>query len=173
MKKGYFGVFLLVFALIACGCVGAGCGRETQATARATIAEVFPMTVGDAKISVHVAVSQIEQEKGLMFRTELADNVGMIFAYKEPQKMHYWMKNVPIPLSIGFFKADGTLAEIRAMFPNDTSTISSSGDDIKFVLEMNEGWFARHNVRPGDRLDLALLAKALELRGEEPADYGL
>lgn len=108
-----------------------------------------------------------------MYRSELADNVGMIFIYKTPQKMSYWMKNVPIPLSIGFIKADGTLAEIRFMLPNDTRAVFSSGSDIKFALEMNEGWFERHGVKAGAKIDLARLAQALESRGEESAGYGL
>jgi uncharacterized protein len=172
MKKRLFVILLAGLAILACGCVNSGCSREAPRE-HVAIGGILPISVGKISIGVQVAVTTMEQEKGLMYRTELADNVVMIFAYKEPQKMRYWMKNVPIPLSIGFFKTDGTLAEIRAMQPNDVSETVSSGSDIRYVLEMNEGWYERHGIRPGDRLNLSQLAKALTLRGEEPAKYGL
>jgi uncharacterized protein len=172
MKKKFWGIVLAFVVFFACGCVETGCSRE-GVRARATINETFPLAVGAARISVQVAVTTPEMEKGLMYRTDLADNIGMIFVYKTPEKMRYWMKNVPIPLSIGFFKADGTLSEVRALLPNDARTTASSGADIQFVLEMNEGWYERHGVKPGDRLDRKLLAGALELRGEDSAEYGL
>jgi uncharacterized protein len=172
MMRTRHGILLTCIALALCGCGSIGCSRE-NAPIHATISDVFPLSIGGVEIKVQVAITEPEQEKGLMYRSELADNVGMIFIYKTPQKMSYWMKNVPIPLSIGFIKADGTLAEIRFMLPNDTRAVFSSGSDIKFALEMNEGWFERHGVKAGAKIDLARLAQALESRGEESAGYGL
>lgn len=148
-----------------------GCAR-TEKT-HATIADRLPLVLGDANINVQVAVTQGEQVKGLMYRKQLPDGDGMIFVYKKPQEMAFWMNHVPIPISIGFIKADGTLDEVRLMLPNDIRSTVSSSKEIQYVLEMNKGWFERHNVRAGAKLDMELLEKALKARGEEPVKYGI
>lgn len=108
-----------------------------------------------------------------MYCKSLGEGYGMLFAYKTPQKMYYWMNHVPIPLTIGFFKTDGTLDEVRNMLPNDKRDIVSSSNEIQYCLEMNENWYARNKIKPGMKLDMALVKKALEARGEETSLYGL
>ncbi|HNX04793.1 MAG TPA: DUF192 domain-containing protein [Opitutales bacterium] len=165
---------LILSALTLGGCIQPGCSANGEpAAVRATIAQRFPMTLGGVPISIQIAISGPEQEKGLMYRTELADGEGMLFVYKSPQRMNFWMNHVPIPLAIGFIDPDGTLNEIRHMLPNDTRTTTSSGTNLQFCLEMDDGWYERHGVRPGAKLDLTLLAAALKARGEDSADYGL
>jgi uncharacterized protein len=163
---------LLLGALLLGGCNQYGCAhRETAA--RATVKDYEHLSIGMVPIRIQIAVTEPEQEKGLMYRTVLADGEGMLFVYTTPQKMAYWMNHVPIPLSIGFIRADGTLAEVREMLPNDTRSTVSSGSDIQYALEMNAYWFSRHNVTPGAKLDMGLLARILKDRGEEPERYGL
>ena len=163
----------LLSALFFTGCQEQGCSGPERASVAAPLSQHFEMTLGDRPVLLQVAVTLPEQEKGLMYRKSLAENEGMIFVYKTPQKMRYWMNHVPIPLSIGFFRSDGTLSEVRRMLANDTRTTESAADDIRFVVEMRDHWYAENGVKPGDKLDLAKLASALRQRGEEPADYGL
>jgi hypothetical protein len=87
--------------------------------------------------------------------------------------MSFWMNNVPIRLSVGFFDSEGVLKEIHHMLPRNTRTVASSGDQIQYALEMDDGWFERHGVRPGARMDMAMLAAALKARGESPKAYGI
>jgi uncharacterized membrane protein (UPF0127 family) len=158
--------------MILCGFVLSACSGETQRAA-ATIQDYLPLAIDGKAVRAQVAVTEPEQEKGLMYRENLPDGDGMLFVYKTPQKMHFWMNHVPIPLTIGFFRADGTLDEVRTMLPNDTRDIASSSDLIHYCLEMNEDWYAHSGIKPGAKLDMGLLKNALEARGEETGKYGL
>ena len=169
MKKTF--ALLLSITLTMC-CVLSACSRAPEKT-RATVKDYQSLAIGAVRIRAQVAVTLPEQEKGLMYCRSLPEGYGMLFVYKTPQKMYYWMNHVPIPLTIGFFKADGTLDEVRNMLPNDKRDIVSSSDRIQYCLEMNEGWYVRNGVKPGMKLDMRLVAEALEARGEETSAYGL
>ncbi len=108
-----------------------------------------------------------------MGRRDLGPNEGMIFPADKPQRLSFWMRNTPIPLDIGYFTADGTLAEIYPMYAFDEKTVTSHSQSVQFSLEMNLGWFAANHVHPGDRLDLRALAAAIRARGFDPKSLGL
>ncbi|MBN1403002.1 MAG: DUF192 domain-containing protein [Opitutales bacterium] len=163
----------LVLLLTLAGCGGCSSAEGEAQVHRAGIEERLPLRIGNMEIAVQIAVTQREQARGLMFRKELADGDGMLFPYEAPQRMSFWMNNVPIGLDIGFFDSEGVLKEVRHMYPHDTRTVNSASDRIQYALEMSEGWFARAGVKSGDRLDLVLLCKALKARGEKPSSYGL
>jgi len=167
-------ILRLLFACILLTTAAAlsACSREPQ-TATATIKDYQTLEIDGKRVRAQIAVTNPEQEKGLMYCRSLAEGYGMLFAYKSPQKMSYWMNHVPIPLTIGFFKADGTLDEVRNMLPNDKRDIVSSNDRIQYCLEMNENWYARNQIRPGMKLDMELVKKAIEARGEDSTRYGL
>jgi hypothetical protein len=135
--------------------------------------ELFPLTLGGATVQVQVALDKTEQRRGLMFRESLDDGQGMLFPYREPQPMSFWMENVAIALDVGFFDSEGVLREIHHMLPYDRQSVRSSARDLRYALEVNKDWFARNKVMPGARLDRAQLAAALKARGADPADYGL
>ncbi|MFA5258082.1 MAG: DUF192 domain-containing protein [Opitutales bacterium] len=165
-------VFLVALLLLG-GCGGCSSPKAQDSTRTSTIAERLPLSIDGVRLDIQIAVTKSEQAHGLMFRNELADGDGMIFVYKEPQRMSFWMNNVPIPLSVGFFDREGVLKEILHMLPRDTRTVFSSGDRVQYALEMDDGWFERHGVRPGARMDMTLLAAALKARGESPKAYGI
>jgi len=154
------------------GCSGCSSPNE-QTKQHAIISERLPLTIAGVPVSAQIAITQAEQHRGLMFRKNLPEGEGMIFVYKEPQRMSYWMNNVPIALSIGFFDREGVLQEVRRMLPRDTRTVPSASDQIQYALEMSDGWFTRNGVRPGAKMDMKLLAAALKARGEYPKDYGI
>ena len=154
--------------------LGASCERE-QPKDRVfkTVADFFPIKVGDRTVQMQLAVHSHEQMRGLMERRDLQRNQGMIFVYQRPQQMSFFMRNTPTPLDIGFFGPDGVLREIYAMYPFDERTVKSKSDQLQYALEMNQRWFGEEGVRPGAQLDLRALAAALKERGFRPAAFGL
>lgn len=108
--------------------------------------------VGKTPLRVEVAVTLEKQERGLMFRQSLPENEGMLFIYKEPQEMSFWMRNTVIPLDIAFVDADGIILNIHQAKPLDDSIHYRSAGAAKYVIETNQGWFSRHGIRPGDKV---------------------
>jgi uncharacterized protein len=160
---------------VAVALVLAGCNKDgaDQPVAPKTVADYFPIKVGERTVRMQLAVLSAEQQQGLMFRRDLGPDDGMLFPYRTPQVMSFWMRNTPTPLDIGFFDADGVLREIYPMYPHDETTVRSRGERLKYALEMNQGWYRDHGVRPGATLDVAAFAAALKARGFDPATYGL
>jgi len=167
----------LAAGLALAGLLGtAGCGDrrpvETPVVSQ-PLSEFFPIRVGERTVRLQLAVLAPEQQFGLMQRRDLGPDDGMLFPYRKPQAMSFWMHNTPTPLDIGFFDAAGVLVEIYPLQPFDENTVRSRSDQLQYALEMNQGWFRAHGVRPGARLDLAAVAAALRARGADPRDYRL
>jgi len=108
-----------------------------------------------------------------MQRPDLGKDEGMIFIYARPQQVSYWMRNCPEALDIAYVAPDGAIAEIYPMYPFDERPVQSRSDQIKFAVEMLQGWYAANGVRPGAGVDLKAVAAALKARGFEPKDFGL
>lgn len=100
--------------------------------------------------TVEVAGSSMEQAKGLMFRTELADNAGMIFPFPEPKPASFWMKNTVIPLDIIFVRPNGTIESIAEnTVPYSTAPVES-GEVVGAVLELRGGLTSELGIEAGD-----------------------
>ncbi|MDP5102690.1 MAG: DUF192 domain-containing protein [Erythrobacter sp.] len=101
---------------------------------------------------VELAASPEAQSKGLMFRTELGDNEGMLFPSAAPEPRSFWMKNTPLSLDIIFVGADGKISNIAAnTVPYSLDSVSSSGFAIA-VLELRAGRAKELGIVPGDRV---------------------
>ncbi|MGF1452769.1 MAG: DUF192 domain-containing protein [Opitutales bacterium] len=151
-----------------------GEGSDTAAGSPSEDAyERYPLRVGERAIQVELATQPETQRRGLMFRESLPENAGMLFVFPGPKQQSFWMKNTRIPLDIGFFSPDGRLREIYTMYPGDLSSTVSYRPDIQFALEMNEGWFARNDVRVGDHLSLEDLRAGLRAAGDDPGRFGV
>ncbi|MBI4624333.1 MAG: DUF192 domain-containing protein [Verrucomicrobia bacterium] len=135
--------------------------------------DYFPIKIGDKVVRLQLAVRPEEMERGLMDRRDLGRDDGMIFIYEKSQRMQFWMRNTPTPLDIGFFDQGGKLEEIYPLYPFDERTVSSRSEELRFAVEMNQGWYRDNGVKPGAQLDLKALAAALKARGFEPKRYGL
>ena len=105
--------------------------------------------VGAQEIVAEVASTQRQLEIGMMFRTNILENEGMLFLFPNSIRMSFWMTNVPIALSCAYMDRQGTILEIYDMKPNDPTPILSKSSDIQFVLETKQGWFDRNNVATG------------------------
>lgn len=169
MRRRHF-LSLLALAGLA---ILAGCGDETkQATEPKTIDERFAVKVGGQTVQMRLAIRPAEQQQGLMYLKSMPRDEGMVFLYERPQQMSFWMRNCEFPQDIGFFDTDGRLREVYPMYPHDERPVQSLGLR-RFALEMNQGWYAQHGLKPGDTIDLAALAEAIRARGFRPDQYGI
>lgn len=138
----------------------------TQATA--DFFSEFPIALGEKTLSLRLALTDLERQRGLTGCRGLRENAGMLFVYADTNRRAFWMRGVPVNLSVGFFDADGILLETREMFAEDIETTVSRSGNVKFVLEMRENWFAENSIALGAKLDLAALADAMRSRGFLP-----
>ncbi|MBU3003967.1 DUF192 domain-containing protein [Paraglaciecola arctica] len=90
-----------------------------------------------------------QRAQGLMHRSSLCENCGMLFQFDESRMAGFWMKNTLIPLDIAFVRADGMITDIKSMTPHDLKTTRSS-QRVQYAWEMNQGWFAENGIRVGD-----------------------
>ena len=112
---------------------------------------------GGEKVEVRVEIADnlVEQAKGLMYRTALGENRGMLFVYPDERELSYWMKNTLIPLSIAYIDSGGRIVDILDMKPlDDKPPHYVSSEPVQYALEVNRGFFENRGVKEGDRLDL-------------------
>jgi uncharacterized membrane protein (UPF0127 family) len=88
---------------------------------------------------------------GMMFRTNVTDASAMLFVLPQPLLAPggFWMTNCPVSLSAAYIGPDGVIEEIHHLEKNDMVPVVATNDNIIYVLEVNDGWFARHNISPG------------------------
>lgn len=103
-------------------------------------------------IRAEVARTPAERAKGLMNRRSMGKNDGMLFVFEQPQVVSMWMKNTLIPLSVAFIDEQGRIINIAEMLP-ETLDSHSSLALAKYALEMNAGWFDKHNILAGKSVD--------------------
>ena len=107
---------------------------------------------GEQVVSVEITETPEEKTRGLMFRTRLPDNEGMLFAYDPPREITMWMRNTYIPLDMLFIRADGTIDSIgERTTPLSEKSVPSKGP-VRFVLEINGGLSDRLGIEAGDRV---------------------
>jgi uncharacterized membrane protein (UPF0127 family) len=113
---------------------------------------VAQLQAGMHNIRAQVARSVNERSTGLMHRKEMPQHEGMLFIFEQPSVQCFWMRNTLLPLSIAFVEDDGTIVNIREMQPLDEQTRHCSDKPVRYVLEMNQGWFAKRAIKPGFKL---------------------
>lgn len=172
-----FGAVALAGLLAVAGCDGErGVGMPGEAAPVEAVrpAETyFPVGIGEATANLQLALTRPEMQRGLMGRTDLGKDDGMVFIYEQPERMSFWMRNTPTPLDIGFFDAEGVLREAYPLYPYDETPVRSRSLVIKYAVEMRQGWYAGRGVRSGARLDLQALADAVRARGGDPRALGM
>jgi uncharacterized membrane protein (UPF0127 family) len=109
------------------------------------------LNAGIHNINAELAATPQQREIGLMFRTAMPVNDGMLFVFEHPAQQCFWMKNTLIPLSIAFVADDGSIVNIEDMKPQ-TLDGHCSARPVRFVLEMNQGWFAKRGIKAGGKL---------------------
>ena len=126
----------------------------SQATLSPAGLKLVPLTIDSGGkrhgFTVEVAQSSQEQAQGLMFRTGLAPDAGMIFPFGTTRPASFWMKNTVIPLDIIFVRADGSVESIAANTVPYSLDPVSSGEPVAAVLELAGGRAAQLGIKPGD-----------------------
>lgn len=110
------------------------------------------LIAGEKVIDAWVALTQEELERGLSGVLWLAENEGMIFVLPKKGKTKFHMKGVTIPLSIAYLNRRGKIFKIEDMDPKTPERIYEAPDDMRYALEMNQGWFNRNGLKEGDQI---------------------
>ena len=109
------------------------------------------LQAGMHRIDAQVALTPMQRQIGLMWRKDMPLHEGMLFVFEEPSKQCFWMKNTLLPLTAAFVADDGTVVNLEDMKPQTTDP-HCSAKPVRYVLEMNKGWFAKKGIKPGAKL---------------------
>lgn len=109
------------------------------------------LTAGMHRIDAQVAQTPDQRSIGLMFRKDMPHHEGMLFVFERPSGLCFWMKNTLLPLTAAFVADDGTIVNLADMKPQTTDTHCAS-KPVRYVLEMNQGWFAKRGFKAGSKL---------------------
>lgn len=109
--------------------------------------------VNNIELIVEIADTLPQQVTGLKNRRFLGENYGMLFIFKNPQKLNFWMQDTFIPLDIAYIDQDKKIKEIYSLNPLDTKMIYSKSENIRYALEVNQGWFKTNNINIDDKIE--------------------
>jgi uncharacterized membrane protein (UPF0127 family) len=140
--KGSLLSALAIFALLL---LGFPSGLISQETAKS----IIELKIKDKKIKAEVVRTEADKARGLMFRQKLGKNEGMLFVYEREERLPFWMKNTPIPLSIAFLDKTGMIVDIQDLVPFSLQT-RVSAFPAQYALEVNQGWFQANGIAIGD-----------------------
>ena len=110
------------------------------------------LSIATHKLRASIANTPTTRKQGLKSNTQLCRDCGMLFIFPRTGKHSFWMKDTPLPLSIAFIAADGSILNIAEMQPNTTLSHTAQGEAL-YALEMNRGWFTEHAIKANDHVD--------------------
>jgi uncharacterized protein len=156
VKLVKFFALLLAMALLA-GCKNSG---DASPSSPPSIDDLLPkqaqpklptmkIYLGAETLDAELALTEKEEVAGMMFRTNILETDSMLFVLPQPQRASFWMKNCPESISAAYIGMDGVIEEIHHLEKNDTNAVVAASDNIRFVLETSDGWFARHGIVVG------------------------
>lgn len=117
----------------------------------ATAAERLPLVVGGQTLQVEVAATPAARQRGLMGRTHLAADAGMLFVFEAPGRHCFWMRDTPLPLTIAFIDDSGRVVHRADMQPR-SDTMHCPPVAARYALEIARGSHLREQIAPGARL---------------------
>lgn len=133
-----------------CGLLAGHAGPGEAQDAAQTL-PTLTLNAGIHNITAELAQTDEQRATGLMFRETMQPNHGMLFAFDRAGQQCFWMKNTLLPLDIAFVADDGTIVNVDRMKPRSLDA-HCSARPVRFVLEMNEGWFAKRGITAGMKL---------------------
>lgn len=162
MKTWKLAVVMLVLLLAGCGGATARSDDQSQngsGTSSGTpgLRTVVIDASGGKKVEVRVEIADDpwEEARGLMYRTALGEDRGMLFVYPDERPLSYWMRNTLIPLSIAYIDSKGRITDILDMKPlDDRPPHYVSSEPAQYALEVNQGFFKEQGVKVGDHAEL-------------------
>ena len=140
-------------------------GLAAVATSHQAMAQSVPqvnlprvaLTAGMYRIDAQVASTPTQRQIGLMQRRDMPAHEGMLFVFEQPGVQCFWMKNTPLPLTAAFVADDGTIVNLADMQPLSEDS-HCSAKPVRYVLEMNQGWFAQRGLKAGSKLAGAIFS---------------
>jgi uncharacterized membrane protein (UPF0127 family) len=154
-------VCVLALLLLISGC-GEGNGEATTTTASSQTTAPAPELENvvlnasggeEVRVKAEIADTDEERRRGLMDRTSLGENRGMLFVFDGEQRLSFWMKNTKIPLSVAYIDSEERIVDVQQMQPM-TTTSHPSSEPARYALEVNQGFFREHGVTEGDTVEL-------------------
>lgn len=109
------------------------------------------ISAGMHLIDTQVAITAEQRATGLMFRRDMPQSDGMLFIFEQASVQCFWMKNTLLPLTAAFAADDGTIVNLADMKPQTTDS-HCSALPVRYVLEMNRGWFDKKGIKAGFKL---------------------
>jgi hypothetical protein len=121
-----------------------------QQTAQTNLQRIV-LGAGIHQIDTQLALTPEQHMVGLMYRKDMPQSEGMLFVFDTPVRQCFWMKNTLLPLTAAFIADDGTIVNLEDMKPQTTESHCSL-KPVRYVLEMNQGWFAKKGIKAGTKL---------------------
>ena len=137
-------------SLLVLACAWVGLPAQAQDAPQMDLPRVT-LTAGMHLIKAQVAGTPIERQIGLMHRKNMPQAEGMLFVFEQPSVQCFWMRNTLLPLTAAFVEDDGTITNLADMKPQ-TEDSHCSTKPVRYVLEMNQGWFAKKGIKAGAKL---------------------
>ena len=109
------------------------------------------LSAGMHQIDTQLALTPEQRQIGLMFRKDMPQHEGMLFVFEQAAVQCFWMKNTVLPLTAAFVADDGSIVNLADMKPQTTDS-HCSAKPVRYVLEMNQGWFAKKGIKAGSKL---------------------
>ena len=134
----------LILGLMLCAAAGGLAAQQLN--------EVQAIKLGERIVELEVARTSVEHRTGLMHREAMPENHGMLFIFAAPRPIAMWMKNTLMDLDAAFVDECGSITQIVTM-KTGTLDLHHSRVDTSRVIEMNAGWFHRHDVKVGTQID--------------------
>jgi uncharacterized membrane protein (UPF0127 family) len=114
------------------------------------------VAIGDKGLIVEIAATEPARRCGLAWRHELAADHGMLFVYRRPAMLRFWMRNTFVPLDIAFIDENWRIINIATMSPHEPFRIHSAQVPARYALETRAGWFARRGITAGTVVEATL-----------------
>ena len=122
---------------------GVACAAENESR--------LALRIGEQTFRFEVAATPQQRQRGLMGRTHLAADSGMLFVFDAPGRHCFWMRDTPLPLSIAFIDASGRIVDFADMQPR-TDTLHCPNTAVRYALEVSQGSFLRQGLMSGVRI---------------------
>ena len=174
----YATVLLALIVLVLSGCggnqqnfTGSGATSDAEGSTGSSGASTKESATGEAlrtatinasdgeevEVRVEIADEPDEQAQGLMNRTALGEDRGMLFVFDEEATLSFWMRNTLIPLSVAYIDSEGRIVDIQKMEPlDDEPPQYVSAEPAQYALEVNQGFFEERGVEVGNTTELPL-----------------
>lgn len=111
--------------------------------------QTMKLFVGQKEVTAELALKPVEIFTGMMWRTNMPEDEAMLFVFADATPRAFYMRNTLVPLSLAYIDPDGVILEIHDLQPRNETSVPSKAENVQFVLEVPQGWFARNRIVPG------------------------